>query len=131
MLRALVLLALLAPDGGALAPVPAEKLRVENLGASPVTLVLQRPDGSTPWGPFELGAHEIIEVGYCPCANLTLELRAQRRKSALRYPLHDQTAILLSEDRWSEGDPIVRRDEQAPTCAASSRCAGPDFHIGR
>jgi len=131
MLRALALIALLAADGGSSPSVSLEKLRVENLGASSVTLLLQRADGTYPWGPFELGAHEVVEVSYCPCANLALELRAPRRKQALRYPLHDQAAILLSEDRWSEGDPIVRKNADAPTCDAKSRCAGPDFHIGR
>jgi hypothetical protein len=131
VIRLFLALALLAADAGAPPPPPPRPLEVSNLGAAPVTLTLRRADGSTPWGPFELGPHEVLHLTYCPCAGLTLELRTPRRAAPLRYPLLDQTAVLLSEDRWSEGDPIVRRATQPAACAGKIGCAGPDFHVGR
>lgn len=129
MLRMLALVAMLA-DGGA-SPVALRTVRVENLGAAPVTLLLQLPDGRYAWGPYELGAHEVLKVEYCPCASLKLELRSRQRSKPLTYVLRDQTGILLSEDRWSEGDPLVRRDDGDTQCAPHAACAGPAFKIQR
>jgi len=125
LLAALVLLA----DGGSAALAPPRTIQVENLGAAPVTLLLQRGDGGYAWGPYALGPHEVLRIAYCPCARLTLELRSGQRPKPLRYPLADQTALLLSEDRWSSGEPIVRRETPATSCGANARCAGPDFRV--
>lgn len=130
MLRLIAVVALLAADGGA-ASVAPRTVRVENLGAAPVTLLLQLRDGRYAWGPYELGPHELIRVEYCPCADLTLELRTPQRTKPLKYPLRDQTALLLSEDRWSEGEPLVRRDEGEVHCAPSQACGGPAFKIAK
>ena len=129
MVRLIAMLALLA-DGGP-APVALRTVRVENLGAAPVTLLLARRAGQDAWGPYSLAAHEILKVEYCPCAGLTLELRSQQRAHPLKYPLSDQTAILLSEDRWSEGAPLIRREEGPARYATGATCAGPAFKIER
>jgi len=130
MVALLAALALLV-DGGGAALAPPRTIQVENLGAAPVTLLLQRSDGGYSWGPYALGPHEVLRIAYCPCARLTLELRSGQRPKALRYPLTDQSALLLSEDRWSEGEPIVRHEAPATTCGAAVRCAGPDFRVSR
>lgn len=131
MRTALVLWLLATLDGGAVLPPPRRTVEVRNLGASPVRLLLQRPDGAYLWGPYELGPEEVLRVAYCPCAALQLELRSPVRKVALRYPLTDLSALLLSEDRWSQGEPIVRRDQPPADCAALAPCEGPAFHVGR
>lgn len=128
---ALLAALLLAVDGGGPALAPARTLQVENLGAAPVTLLLQKADGGYIWGPYPLGPHEVLRIGYCACAKLTLELRSENRPKPLRYPLTDQTALLLSEDRWSEGEPIVRRAETPAACAPETRCEGPLFRVSK
>jgi hypothetical protein len=132
MRTAMLVLALLAAaDGGKPLPPERRTVEVKNLGASAVKLLLQQADGSYVWGPFDLGPQETLRVAYCPCAALALELRSPVRRSALHYPLTDLTALLLSEDRWSQGEPIIRREGQAPKCDGPSSCEGPPFHIGR
>ena len=132
MRTALLVLALLAAaDGGKPPPPQRRTVEIRNLGASAVQLLLQKADGGYAWGPYDLGPQETLRVAYCPCAALTLELRSPVRKAALRYPLTDMSALLLSEDRWSEGEPIVRREGHAPQCDGPSSCEGPPFRIGR
>jgi hypothetical protein len=108
-------------------PVTRRVLEVKNLGAAAVTLLLQRTDGGYGWGPYELAPHEELHIDYCPQSGLTLELRSSLREKPLRYSLTDLTSLLLSEDRWSEGEPIVVRAESAPVAA----CDGPAFRIKR
>lgn len=129
LLAGLALLAWI--DGGPSASSARRTSEVRNLGASAVRLLLQNEAGAYVWGPFELGPQEVLRISSCPCAGLTLELRSPVRKAALRYPLADLSALLLSEDRWSEGEPIVRREVPPPTCSGPPSCEGPPFRITR
>jgi hypothetical protein len=117
----------LAPDAGPLdvgdggAPVLAlHPLQVRNLGATTVQVELEDAHGVR-WGPFALDSHETVTLHYCPTAGLSLTVKSVKRAEPLRYALERLVALKISEDRWSEGDPLRVYDTEGPalvgTCA--------------
>ena len=129
MLRLITTLTLLAGASPDAPVVPRHALTFRNIGASEVTLRLLRPDGSSAWGPYAVGAHESLKLETCPCAQLTLEMRAPRRSAPVRWAPDGLRLLVVSEDRWSDGSQRAEPEDGGAACPAHATCDGPAFEV--